>query len=355
MVDILNLTYPELEGFIVGELGEPRFRAGQIWQWLWGKNAASFAEMTDVSKHLRARLEERAVIRLPEVAEVRTSADGTEKLLLRLADGALVETVIIPSVGRDGTMRLAQCLSSQVGCAMGCTFCSTGAMGFTRNMTAGEILGQVLAARARLGDNRPDRPMIRNLVFMGMGEPLLNLKEVTRALSMLHHERGLAFSPRRVTVSTCGIKRGLRELGDSGLAFLAVSLHAPNQALRARIMPGAAVWPLDELMAALAEYPLKTRERITFEYLLLGGVNDGPEHARELARLISPIKAKLNLIAYNPSAGQPYEAPSEERILAFERILWDKYITAILRMSKGRDINAACGQLAAESRGRSPV
>ena len=232
MVDILNLTYPELEGFIVGELGEPRFRAGQIWQWLWGKNAASFAEMTDVSKHLRARLEERAVIRLPEVAEVRTSADGTEKLLLRLADGALVETVIIPSVGRDGTMRLAQCLSSQVGCAMGCTFCSTGAMGFTRNMTAGEILGQVLAARARLGDNRPDRPMIRNLVFMGMGEPLLNLKEVTRALSMLHHERGLAFSPRRVTVSTCGIKRGLRELGDSGLAFLAVSLHAPNQALR---------------------------------------------------------------------------------------------------------------------------
>lgn len=353
MVDILNLTYPELEGFIVGELGEPRFRAGQIWQWLWGKNAASFAEMTDVSKRLRARLEERAVIRLPEVADVRTSSDGTEKLLLRLADGALVETVIIPSVGRDGTTRLAQCLSSQVGCAMGCTFCSTGAMGFTRNMTAGEILGQVLAARARLGDNRPDHPMIRNLVFMGMGEPLLNLKEVTRALTMLHHERGLAFSPRRVTVSTCGIKRGLRELGDSGLAFLAVSLHAPNQALRARIMPGASVWPLDELMTALAEYPLKTRERITFEYLLLGGVNDGPEHARELARLIAPIKAKLNLIAYNPSAGQPYEAPSEERILAFERILWDKNITAILRKSKGRDINAACGQLAAESRGRS--
>ena len=355
MVDILNLTYPELEGFIVGELGEPRFRAGQIWQWLWGKNAASFAEMTDVSKHLRARLEERAVIRLPEVAEVRTSADGTEKLLLRLADGALVETVIIPSVGRDGTMRLAQCLSSQVGCAMGCTFCSTGAMGFTRNMTAGEILGQVLAARARLGDNRPDRPMIRNLVFMGMGEPLLNLKEVTRALSMLHHERGLAFSASPGPGAHWRKQRGLRELGDSGLAFLAVSLHAPNQALRARIMPGAAVWPLDELMAALAEYPLKTRERITFEYLLLGGVNDGPEHARELARLISPIKAKLNLIAYNPSAGQPYEAPSEERILAFERILWDKNITAILRKSKGRDINAACGQLAAESRGRSPV
>ena len=171
MVDILNLTYPELEAFIVDELGEPRFRATQIWQWLWAKNAASFAAMTNVSKQLCSKLEACAVIRLPEVADVQTSADGTEKLLLRLSDGALVETVIIPSVGRDGVTRLAQCLSSQVGCAMGCTFCSTGAMGFTRNMTAGEILGQVLAARARLGDNRPDHPMIRNLVFMGMGEP----------------------------------------------------------------------------------------------------------------------------------------------------------------------------------------
>ncbi len=350
MIDILNLTYPELEAFIVGDLGEPRFRAIQVWQWLWQKNATSFAAMTNISKSLRARLEERAAIVLPEVVNVQTSADGTQKLLLRLPDGALIETVIIPSTGRDGTIRIAQCLSSQVGCAMGCTFCSTGRMGFTRNMTAGEILGQVLIARARLGDNRPDHPVIRNLVFMGMGEPLLNLTEVTRALTMLHHERGLAFSPRRITVSTCGIRHGLRELGDSGLAFLAVSLHAPNQELRARIMPGAARWPLDELMAALAEYPLKTRERITFEYLLLGGVNDEPAHARELARLIAPVKAKLNLIAYNPSEGEPYQAPTEERILAFEQVLWDKNITAILRKSRGSDIRAACGQLVTSKR-----
>lgn len=218
-------------------------------------------------------------------------------------------------------------------------------MGFIRNMTAGEILSQVLVARMRLGDNRIDHPIIRNLVFMGMGEPLLNLRETTRALEMLNHDKGMDFSPRRITVSTCGIKAGLRELGDSGLAFLAVSLHAPNQELRAKIMPKAANWHLDDLMATLESYPLKTREHITFEYLLLGGVNDQPEHARELAKLVSRVKGKLNLIAYNPSETQLYKAPTEADILAFEKILWSKGVTAILRKSKGQDIKAACGQL----------
>ena len=180
---------------------------------------------------------------------------------------------------------------------------------------------------------------------MGMGEPLLNLRETTRALEMLNHDKGMDFSPRRITVSTCGIKAGLRELGDSGLAFLAVSLHAPNQDLRAKIMPKAANWHLDDLMATLESYPLKTREYITFEYLLLGGVNDQPEHARELAKLVSRVKGKLNLIAYNPSETQLYKAPTEADILAFEKILWSKGVTAILRKSKGQDIKAACGQL----------
>ena len=349
MIDLLNFSYPELETFMKDELGEPAFRATQVWQWLWQKNTTDFDQMTNVSKATRAKLAACAEIRPPEVARVQTSEDGTEKLLLRLRDGALIETVLIPSTDHSGAVRMAQCLSCQVGCAMGCTFCSTGSMGFVRNMTAGEILGQVLVARQRLGDNRVDRPIIRNLVFMGMGEPLLNLDEVTKALVMLHHDKGLDFSPRRVTVSTCGIRHGLRELGDSGLAFLAVSLHAPNQALREQIMPKAARWPLDELMDALASYPLKTRERITFEYLLLGGVNDSPAHARELARLVSRVKAKLNLIAYNPAAGQPYKAPTPEAILAFEKVLWAKNITAILRKSKGQDIKAACGQLASES------
>ena len=195
MIDILNLTFPELERFIVEDLGQPKFRAAQVWQWIWQKHATSFDAMTDVSKQLRAKLAEVAEIVLPEIVTVQTSSDGTEKLLLRLRDGALVETVILPSTGQDGSVRIAQCVSSQIGCAMGCTFCSTGTMGFIRNMTAGEILSQVLVARMRLGDNRIDHPIIRNLVFMGMGEPLLNLRETTRALEMLNHDKGMDFSP----------------------------------------------------------------------------------------------------------------------------------------------------------------
>ena len=349
MIDILNLTFPELERFIVEDLGQPKFRAAQVWQWIWQKHATSFDAMTDVSKQLRAKLAEVAEIVLPEIVTVQTSSDGTEKLLLRLRDGALVETVILPSTGQDGSVRIAQCVSSQIGCAMGCTFCSTGTMGFIRNMTAGEILSQVLVARMRLGDNRIDHPIIRNLVFMGMGEPLLNLKNVMRALESLNNDKGLNFSPRRITVSTCGIEKGLRELGESGLAYLAVSLHAPTQELRARIMPKAARWPLEDLLQALKSYPLKTRERITFEYLLLGGVNDGLEQARQLARVVSDVKGKLNLIVYNPSEGDPYKAPSPERVLGLEQayLLGPRTLTAIIRKSKGQDIKAACGQLKA--------
>lgn len=333
------------------ELGEPKFRAVQVWQWLWQKMARDVDAMTNVSRACRERLAAAAAIVWPEVAAVEESRDGTTKFLLRLADGAQVETVLIPSDSREGARRWTQCLSSQVGCAMGCTFCSTGQMGFERNMSMGEILGQVLVARAHLGDARPDRPVLRNLVFMGMGEPLLNLREVMRALQSLNNDKGLNFSPRRITVSTCGIEKGLRELGESGLAYLAVSLHAPTQELRARIMPKAARWPLEELVAALQRYPLKTRERITFEYLLLGGVNDGPEQARELARLVGSVKGKLNLIVYNPAEGAPYAAPAEDRVLAFEQCLWKRHITAIVRKSKGQDIRAACGQLRAARAG----
>lgn len=345
MIDILNLTHDQLEAWMTDELGEPRFRARQVWQWLWQKNARSFDVMTNVSKAARARLAEAARIAWPEVRTVKTGADGTVKFLLALADGALVETVLIPSRSREGRVRMTQCLSCQVGCAMGCTFCSTGSMGFERNMTMAEILGQVLVARDYLGDDRPDHPIVRNLVFMGMGEPLLNLDEMLRSLRTLNNDPGLCFSPRRITVSTCGMEKGLRELGDSGLAFLAVSLHAPNQELRSRIMPRAARWHLDEFMAALESYPLKTRERITFEYLLLGGVNDSIEHARQLVRLVSRTKAKLNLIVYNPAEGLPYAPPDPERILTFERFLWSRNVTAIVRKSKGQDIKAACGQL----------
>ncbi len=347
MINLLDYTLPELTDWMQNELGEPKFRAVQVWQWIWQKMARDFDAMTNVSKACRERLAQCAEIRWPEIVTVEQSSDDTTKFLLRLQDGAEVETVLIPSDSREGVRRWTQCLSSQVGCAMACTFCSTGTMGFERNMTMGEILGQILVAREHLGDTRPDWPVLRNLVFMGMGEPLLNLKNVMRALESLNNDKGLNFSPRRITVSTCGIEKGLRELGESGLAYLAVSLHAPTQELRARIMPKAARWPLEDLLQALKSYPLKTRERITFEYLLLGGVNDGLEQARQLARVVSDVKGKLNLIVYNPSEGDPYKAPSPERVLAFEQYLWDRNITAIIRKSKGQDIKAACGQLKA--------
>lgn len=346
-VNLLDFTLPALIDWMRDELHEPKFRAVQLWQWLWRKMARDFEGMSDISRACRERLARRARIHWPEVARTQESGDGTVKFLLRMEDGALVESVLIPSEARDGSRRWSQCLSSQVGCAMACTFCATGRMGFTRNLGMGEILGQILVAREYLGDTRPDWPVLRNLVFMGMGEPLLNWPAVRDALESLNDDRGLNFSPRRITVSTCGIRDGLRELGESGLAYLAVSLHAPNQALRQRIMPRAARWPLEELLAALAAYPLKTRERITFEYLLLGGVNDSPEDAAQLARLVARVRGKLNLIVYNPWEGSPWEAPSEERVLAFERALWDRNITAIVRKSKGRDIAAACGQLRA--------
>ena len=351
LLNLCDLTYPALERFVVEELGFKRFRAGQIWQWIWVRNATGFESMTDLSQADRALLAERAIIRWPSIADVRVSEDGTTKFLLELADGEHIETVLIPSDApqrpHDVTVRMTQCVSTQVGCAMACSFCSTGKLGFKRNMTMGEILGQVQVARAYLHDTQPERPIIRNLVYMGMGEPLLNLDNVMDSLRTLQHPRGLAFSPRRITVSTCGIKKGMQEFGESGLAFLAVSLHAPNQELREKLMPRAARWPLEELISALEQYPLKTRERITLEYLVIAGVNDQPEHVRQLARICARLKAKLNLIPYNPTPDTPYHAPTPEELLRFEKALWAKDITAIVRKSKGQDIEAACGQLRA--------
>lgn len=345
-VNLLDFTLPELSAWFQNELGEPAFRAVQVWQWIWQKLARDFASMTNVSLKLREKLTGLAEIVWPEVVKESVGPDGTTKLLLAFGDGARAETVLIPAENRKGAIRWSQCLSTQCGCAMACRFCATGQMGFGRNMSMGEILGQVLIGRERLGDYRPDWPILRNLVFMGMGEPLLNLKALMPALESLHDERGLNFSPRRITVSTCGIEAGLKTLGESGLAYLAISLHAPSQTLREQIMPAAASWPLDQMMASLAAYPLKARERITFEYLLLGGVNDSPAHARELVRLLNPLKAKLNLIVYNPVEGLPFTPPAPEAVEAFQQVLWKSNLTAILRKSRGREIDAACGQLA---------
>lgn len=347
-INLNSLSYAELENFVTSELNLSKYRAMQLWNWIWAKNCLDFEEMSDMSKETRQLLQEKAYLFRPTIVKVSKSSDGTTKFLLKLEDGELIETVLIPSLSKDGKGRVTQCLSTQVGCAMGCTFCSTGKLGFTRNMSMGEILGQVQAARAYIEDTHPEHPLIRNLVFMGMGEPLLNFDNLMKSLEALHHKKGLAFSTRRITVSTCGIQKGLKELGDSNLAYLAVSLHAPTQEKREMLMPKAAKWHLEDLLSALEGYTLHTRERMTLEYLVIGGVNDTPEDARELVRICSRLKAKLNLIPYNDTPGSPYKASSFENLLRFEKALWAKNVTAIIRKSKGQDIEAACGQLRAE-------
>lgn len=343
-MNLIDLTFHELESLLL-ELGEPAFRTRQIWQWLWQKDARDFDAMTNVSKALRAKLAEQADIVWPEVETIRESKDGTVKFLLRMPDGECVETVLIPE--KD---HFTQCLSSQAGCALGCAFCATGALGFSRNLAPGEMLGQILVARKYL-EGKKTKLNLRNLVFMGMGEPMLNHENLMKTLESLHHPQGLDFSGRRITVSTAGVTRHLLDFGRAGLASLAVSLHAPTQELRERIMPIARKEPLDKLMAVLREYPLKPRERLTFEYLLLRGVNDSLEHAQELVRLLSRVKAKVNLIAYNETPGLPFAAPAPEAVEAFQEYVQRKGYTATLRKSKGADIAAACGQLRAETDG----
>lgn len=344
--NLLELGPSGLETF-VRDLGEPAFRGRQLWQWLWQKSARTFEEMTNISKALRRTLAETARIEWPEVVRVRASEDRTFKLLLRLADGERIECVLIPE--KD---HYTLCLSTQVGCAMACAFCSTGQLGFTRNMSAGEIASQVLVAQEHLRREGVPTPL-RNIVYMGMGEPLNNLEATLRSLEILTDAQGLDFSSRRVTVSSVGLPKGLAALGESGLASLAVSLHAPTQELRARIMPkAAAAAPLEELMAALDAYPLKPRQRITYEYILLREVNDSIPVAKDLVRLLGQRKAKVNLIAYNPgpetsAEARPFETPEAPRVETFATYLREHGLTALLRKSKGRDIAAACGQLKA--------
>ena len=345
MINLLNLTLPELTDWMQAELGEPKFRAVQVWQWIWQKMARDFEAMSNVSKACRARLAETARIAWPEVAQVQESGDGTTKFLLRLEDGALVETVLIPSDSREGVRRWTPCLASQVGCAMGCTFCATGGMGFERNMNMGEILGQILVAREHLGDNRPDWPVLRNLVFMGMGEPLLNLHEVMRALQSLNNDKGLNFSPRRITVSTCGIEKGLVELGESGLAYLAVSLHAPNNEIRSGMMPVNDAYPVEVLMQAVRRYQDTTGRRVSFEYSMVRGVNDSDACAKQLANLIRGMGAHVNLIPINPVDGSPYSATDAANVRRFQQKLESLGVNATVRRRLGSEISAACGQL----------
>ncbi|HTE55102.1 MAG TPA: 23S rRNA (adenine(2503)-C(2))-methyltransferase RlmN [Kofleriaceae bacterium] len=339
-VDLRGLTLDEAEAF-VQELGEPRYRGRQIWRWVHGRGATSFDQMSDVSRPLRARLAERARIGTLTVAEVQRSTDGTRKLRLDTRDGRAIETVLIP----DGD-KLTQCISSQVGCALDCQFCATAKLGLVRHLDPGEIADQVYRAQALLAEEEPGR-RITNLVYMGMGEPLHNYGSLIKSLSILTHELGANLSQRRITVSTVGLVPAIERLGREELRpNLAVSLNASSDEVRDRIMPVNRKWPIARLLEALRAYPLERRRRITFEYVLLAGVNDSIEDAERLARLLRSMRCKVNLIPWNPHAGAPFARPSAEAIERFQNRVKELGLAAYLRTPRGDDIDAACGQLA---------
>jgi 23S rRNA (adenine2503-C2)-methyltransferase len=331
-VDLKNFTPEELASFLAG-MGKERFRAGQVLRWIYQRGVTDFDSMSDLSKDLRGELKHRAFVSDWTPEAVEQSVDGTRKYLFRLGDGESVETVRIPMEGERTTL----CISTQVGCAMGCTFCLTGCFGLVRNLSAAEIVNQVCAAVK-------DGP-VNNIVLMGMGEPLHNLDNVIKALQILYAQEGFAFSVRKVTLSTSGLVPQMEELGRRIGVNLAVSLNATTDAVRDILMPVNRRYPLSRLMAACRDFPLQPRQRITFEYILIRGVNDSLEDARRLVKLLHGIKAKVNLIPYNEHEGSDFRAPAGSDIEAFQTYLLDRNIVAIRRASKGQDISAACGQL----------
>jgi 23S rRNA (adenine2503-C2)-methyltransferase len=338
--DLAEMELSELEQAL-DSMGHPRFHARQLYQWVHKRGVTDFADMTDIGRELRASLAGAFHITTPEVLRRDQSTDGTTKLLLRLEDGQLIESVYIPDTPAN-----TFCLSTQVGCAMKCGFCLTGKMGIIRNLTAGEIAGQVRVLVRELG-------MLQsrfNIVLMGMGEPLHNYDEVMKALRMLADDHGLAVNPRRVTLSTVGVLPALERLATEPLMpNLAISLHATTEDQRDMLVPINRKYGLKELLDACRRFPVKRRERITFEYVMLKGVNDTDDDARRLVRLLNGIKAKVNLLPLNEAAGIPYERPSDARVNRFAQIVAERGLTVSVRKSRGRDIRAACGQLITES------
>ena len=340
LIDVADLELPELEATLA-QLGRPAFHARQIFQWIYRRGVTDFGLMTDLPRDLREQLGEHFRVGTPEVVRGEQSSDGTTKFLLELADGKQIESVCIPDSPGD-----TFCISTQVGCAMRCAFCLTGKMGIDRNLTAAEIVGQVrvLARSLALLDQR------FNIVLMGMGEPLHNYDATMKALRILSSEHGFGVSPRRVTLSTVGVLPALERLAtEPFMPNLAISLHSTTEEQRDLLVPINRKYGIEELLDACRRFPLKRRQRITFEYVMLAGVNDTPEDARRLARLLSGVQAKVNLLPLNEAAGIPFERPSDEAINRFGKILADRGVTVSVRKSRGRDIRAACGQLITES------
>ena len=359
--DLKNLTLPALEQFLQGQ-GKERFRALQVFKWIYQQDVVTFDEMTNISKTLRTELGETACISNLETEAVEEGSDGTRKYLFTLDDGHAVESVLIPIEGRN-----TLCISSQVGCAMACEFCLTGTFKLTRNLTTAEIVNQIMAVKRDLARNPPSLSVeqsnfddedesddgqpaspaaIRNVVLMGMGEPLHNLDNVIPAIQIMIDGNGLQLSNRRVTVSTCGLVPEMARLGrEIPNVNLAVSLNATTDELRDRIMPVNRRYPINSLLQACREFPLPGRRKVTFEYVMMGGVNDSLDDAKRLLRLISDIPNKVNLIPFNEHEGCEFRAPTRAAIDAFHKFLIDRHVTVITRDSRGGDISAACGQL----------
>ncbi|MCZ6880445.1 MAG: 23S rRNA (adenine(2503)-C(2))-methyltransferase RlmN [Gammaproteobacteria bacterium] len=346
--NLLGLSRAQLEDFFAG-LGEKPYRARQLMKWIYRQGEADFDQMSDISKALRQRLKEIAEIKPPEIVTEQLSDDGTRKWLLRTDADQAVEMVFIPEADR-GTL----CISSQVGCALDCSFCATGKQGFNRNLGSAEIAGQVWLAKRLLGETAlASERVITNVVFMGMGEPLANYRNVVPVLQLLIDELGFELSRRRVTLSTAGLVPNLEKLADDCNVALAVSLHAPNDELRDRLVPINRKHPIRELLDACWVYAKKHHNRqITFEYVMMDGVNDSPGLARELACLLRDRPAKVNLIPFNPFPGTGYRCSPAQRIDEFRQILLDGGIMTTTRRTRGQDIDAACGQLAGRVKDR---
>ncbi|MEA1938346.1 MAG: 23S rRNA (adenine(2503)-C(2))-methyltransferase RlmN [Pseudomonadota bacterium] len=344
-VDLIGLTRDELEAEL-GRLGLPPFRMRQVWHWMYYRGARSFADMTTIAKPVRAQLAESYRIGRLGIVRDLTSVDGTRKWLLSTEDGNEIESVFIPEEDRG-----ALCVSSQIGCSLNCSFCHTGTQMFVRNLTAGEIVGQVMILRDALGEWCG--PMVRrftNIVVMGMGEPLFNYDNIAAALKIIMDGDGLAISKRRITLSTSGVVPMIERVGRDLGVNLAVSLHATNDELRTRIMPINRKYPLAKLMEACRNYPTASNaRRITFEYLMLKGVNDSDADAHAFVKLIKGVHAKINLIPFNPWPGCDFESSDPDRIEAFAQILLRGGYACPIRQPRGQDIMAACGQLRSES------
>lgn len=336
-VNIKDLSLQELEEFVL-QLGEKKYKARQLFKWIYDKGLTDFREMSDLSKTFRSKLVERASVGSLQKLRSVKSEDGTcEKFLFQLEDKERIESVLIKE-----KKRITLCISTQVGCALGCLFCATGKMGFKRNLTSGEMVDQIILIKRCLDSVE----RITNLVLMGMGEPLLNYENTSKAIKIIKSDLGLGFASRKITLSTAGIVPRIHQLAEEGLKVkLAVSLNAANDDLRSYLMPINKKYPIKKLLQAAKSYAHKTDQRMTFEYLLIKGVNDSKKDALDLSKLVRGVSCKINLIPYNRVSGIPFEKPDEERVKNFRDMLYPRCPAVTLRMSKGEDIQAACGQL----------